>query len=219
MSISNRTLATLLVIAIIVTIIGTWYSVDRIGKFATLTGYQVTEGNVTLNITQRVEINVTQPDCAFGSGYVTSPAAYAIVRSGGAGDCSFIADSDNWTNTTEYAPDCMEVRNDGNRNVVVNVSSGKTVANMIGGTNPNVTAWSSEKEFGACYTGSIQSYPGAEMDTSNQTMCSCLWPDENFDEIYVGCELTIPDNAYGAKSDTWTFYAAAAATPGDCNPA
>ncbi|MGB9707912.1 MAG: hypothetical protein ACPLXC_01100 [Candidatus Pacearchaeota archaeon] len=49
-------------------------------------------------------------------------------------------------------------------------------------------------------------------------MCSCLWPEKNNYEIYIGCELTIPDNAYGSKSDVWTFYASAAVTPGDCNP-
>ncbi len=221
MGISNKFLMFLLAIVILVTVVGTLYSINTLNKYALITGYQ-TEGNVTLNITERVEINVTQAACNFGSGYVTPPAAFAVLSPNTVGYNSYCNSEDdrldNWTNTTAYDPACLEIRNDGNREVVVNVSSGKDVANMIGGTNPNVTAWSIEKEVGACYTGTKQAYPGVEMDTNNYTMCSCLHPEENFDEIYIGCELTIPDNTFGYKNDTWTFYATAANNETDCVP-
>ena len=218
MDISNKFLLILLVITIVITLIGTWYAVDRLNKLTWISASDVF-GYVNISISNLTTINVTASNCNFGSGYVTPPESFAVVRSGGSGSCQFIADSENWTNTSAYDPHCMEVRNDGNINLVVNVSSGKTVANMIGGTSPNITAWSQNKEIGACYSGTLNTYPGEEMDTGNKTMCTCLWPDENFDEIYVGCELTIPDNAYGTKGDVWTFWASPSGVgAGGCSP-
>lgn len=218
MEISNKFLAFLLVITIVITIIGVWLSVDTVNKFALLTGYQVTEGNVTVNITERAEINVTQPDCAFGSGYVTAPASYAILSSGA--DCYSDPDvQDNWTNSTAYDPDCMEVRNDGNQNVSIKVASGKDAASMIGGTSSEYKVWSVEKESTTCFIGLLGSgpigYPGTEMDTTNITLCSCVNPNNASDEIYAGCYLRIPDDTIGYKDDTWTFVGTASGGP-DC---
>ncbi|MGB9708333.1 MAG: hypothetical protein ACPLXC_03370 [Candidatus Pacearchaeota archaeon] len=224
MSISNKTLVFLLVIAIVVTIFGTWYSIDSINKFASITGFQ-TSGNVTVNITERVEINVTQPNCAFGSGYVTPPAAYAILHPGNespycaTGENPFADTKTNWANTTAYNPGCIVVRNDGNRWAKVNVSSGKNPNTFIGGTNPNVTVWSENKETDSCATGAevnLVPFPGVEMDTSNRTVCSCLYPDDSKDELYIGCRLKVPDDTTGYKSDTWTFTATLSQNVPDC---
>ncbi len=214
MVVSNKTLVFLLVIAILVSVIGTFYNISSVNKFALITGYQ-TEGNVNVNITERTEINITQPNCAFGSGYVTAPAAYAILHP----NCTSVDVKDNWTNTTDYAPDCMEVRNDGNIRLWINVSSGKNAADFIGGTSPNVTMWSENKESLSCASGgavNLVAFPGVEMDTSNRSVCSCLYPGDSRDELYVGCRLKVPDNAYGYKSDTWSFYATAAQNVPDC---
>ncbi|MGB9708311.1 MAG: hypothetical protein ACPLXC_03255 [Candidatus Pacearchaeota archaeon] len=226
MDISNKFLVVLLVIAIVISIFGAWYSIDSINKFVSITGFQ-TSGNVTVNITERVEINVTQPDCAFGSGYVTAPAPFAELYPGTVGmgiPGPYCDDGDdtraNWTNTTTYNPNCMEVRNDGNRNLRVSVSSGKDASEFIGGTSPEYKVWSENKEASSC--SSVGSVPlinfSAKVDQnkSNITICSCVLPDNDDDEIYVGCYLKVPDNAYGYKSDTWTF-TATTSSDSDCN--
>ncbi|MGB9708314.1 MAG: hypothetical protein ACPLXC_03270 [Candidatus Pacearchaeota archaeon] len=206
MDISNKFLVVLLVIAIVISIFGAWYSIDSINKFVSITGFQ-TSGNVTVNITERAEINVTQPDCAFGSGYVTPPYAWAELYPGNSsGLCAGTDVKGNWTNTTTYNPNCMEVRNDGNRNLRINVSSGKDASGFIGGTNPEYKVWSADKETGSCSSGLIPFASRVSMDTTNITICDNMAPTNTSDEIYVGCYLKVPDNAYGYKSDTWSFY-------------
>ena len=214
MDISNKFLVVLLVIVIAVTFVGVWVSVDRISRLGALTGYG-TEGTVNVTIDTWTETNVTQPTCNFGSGYVTAPNQHATLSSQTSCDDGISGDvKDNWTNTSTYDPDCMEVRNDGNTNVQVNVSSGKDAATMIGGTNPEYKVWSQSKEIGfiteACLTGGAIDYPGTEMDTTNVTVCAELQAKEEEDEMYVGCYLIIPDNAVaGARGDGWTFWATA----------
>lgn len=209
MDLSNKFLAWLLVIAILITLIGTIYSVNRINRLSSITGYGI-QGYVNVSITQWVMLNITQPDCNFGSGYVTPPYAYAILHPGASGGgCGEPDTKNNWTNTTAYNPDCMVVRNDGNVKIKVDVSSGKNATIFIGGTDPEYKVWSLNKEDGACESGAV-SFPGIEMNASNKTICSSLKPGDANDELYVGCYLKIPDNAApAAKADTWTFTATA----------
>ena len=222
MDVSNKFLVVLLVIAILITLIGTLYSVDKLSRLGFISGTDVF-GYVNITVSNQTAINVTATNCNFGTGYVTSPYSFASLYPGnGTAISGCLSDDDgkgNWTNTTAYDPDCMEIRNDGNVKIWINVSSSKDAAGMIGGNNPNVTAWSENKETDSCATGAIVNkvnFPGIEMDTSNRTMCSCLWPDMSKDEMYIGCRLTVPDNAYGTKGDVWTFWAAPSGTVPDC---
>ena len=218
--ISNKFLVFLLVIAILVSIIGTWYSIDRVNRLTSITGNPV--GYVNVTIQSKTEINVTQPYCGFGTGYVTEGYDFAVLHPGSASPyCTDVTDTKgNWSNQSIYDPDCMEIVNLGNRNAFVNVSSEKTPSNFIGGTNPNVTAWSEDKESGACSTGgsvTLVNFPGVEMDTSNRTMCSCLYSDLTKNELYVGCYLKIPKDASATqKIDTWTFTATTSQGVPDC---
>ena len=210
MDVSNKFLAILLLITIVITLIGAWYSIDRLNKLTWISGRDVF-GFVNVTISNQTTINVTATNCAFGTGYVTPPYSFAVLSPGSAGDCSSDNDvMDNWTNTTEYNPDCMEVRNDGNIDLKINVSSGKDANGFITGTNPEYKVWSQDKELdmslGSCVNGEVN-YPGIEMNTSNITICSSLKPQNDTDEMYVGCYLKIPDNAFGVRGDVWTFWA------------
>ncbi|MCL6500808.1 MAG: hypothetical protein K6T16_02115, partial [Candidatus Pacearchaeota archaeon] len=101
MDVSNKFLAFLLVIAILVTVIGTWYSLSKVGQLTGITGLQT--GYVNVTITGKTQINVTQPYCGFGSGHVTPGYAFAVLHPGngtvGSG-CHGSGDTKgNWTNT------------------------------------------------------------------------------------------------------------------------
>jgi len=211
MDISNKFLAFLLVIAIIVMIVGAWYSINKINSLALITGYG-TEGYVNLSITNYTSINVTATNCNFGSGYVTAGQNFATLNPGdGVGDCSDPgAYSVDWTNTSEYNPDCIEVKNDGNRMVEVNVSSSKTAATFFGGgTSPAYKMWSMDKEASSCKFGlGLVAYNGTVMDTTEKIACSCLQNEDDNDELYTGCYLEVPNDApTGDKGDVWTFTA------------
>jgi len=220
MNVSNKFLAFLLVISIVVTLIGTWYSIDKVNKFATLTGFG-TEGYVNITITNFTSINVTATDCDFGSGYVNAGKLYAVLNPGDdTGNCSATAYSENWTNASTYNPQCMVVENDGNYGAIINVSSSKNADTFLGGASSlnDYRVWSDVKDEGggsSCYGGGVL-YNGLEMNTSDRTICDCLYNNDTADELYVGCYLQIPNGApTGLKTDTWTF-TAEARDPSSC---
>ncbi len=212
--ISNKFLMFLLVIVILVSIVGTWYSIDRVNKLASLTGYG-TAGYVNVTIGGRTEINVTQPYCGFGSGYVTEGFDFAVLHPGiGATPCDIKTTDtgDNWTNTTFYDVDCMEIINVGNTNVKVNVSSGKTAANFIGGSSPEYKVWSEGHDVhNGCQSGLIDFNKREDMDTTNKTICANLTATILATKMYAGCYLKISKDAPAeVKTDTWTFTIASA---------
>ncbi len=209
--ISNKFLVFLLVIAILVTVVGTWYSIDRVSRLASLTGYG-TAGYVNVTIGGKTEINVSQPYCGFGSGYVTPGFSFAVLSPDSL--CTDVgADVDaNWTNTTAgYDPDCMVIENVGNTYAKINVSAGKDAAGFIGGTSPEYKVWSVNKDGGACLSGLIAYGSAASMSTSNVTICANLSKVVGATDMYAGCYLKIPSDAVAAaKTDTWTFTATSA---------
>ena len=213
MDVSNKFLVILLVITIVITLIGTWYSIDKINKLTWISGRDVF-GFVNVTISNQTTINVTATNCNFGTGHVTAPNAYATLASSddltsASPQCTDVDIKANWTNTTTYDPDCMVVRNDGNIDLKINMSAGKDAAGMIGGNSPEYKVWSEDKEAASC-TGETGYGSRVDVSTANITLCTALKPDNATDEIYVGCYLKVPDNAYGTKGDIWTFWGLAA---------
>ncbi|MCX8193835.1 MAG: hypothetical protein N3G19_00510 [Candidatus Pacearchaeota archaeon] len=203
--ISNSFLALLLVVAIVVAIIGAWTSIDRVNRLATITGYQTKEGYVNVTITNQTIINVTATDCNFGSGYVTPGASYAILASDG----TVI----NWEGAGTSSS--LRIKNDGNVDVVVNVSSGKNNTEFFGGdfSYDAYKAWSFHDmlTYESGCRGNLVDYPGIDMDKTNKTMCTRLFVGNSSagsDTFQVGCYLEIgQDVTPGAKTDVWTFWA------------
>ena len=217
MDVSNKFLAVLLVVAIVITLIGTIYSVDRLSKLGFISGTDVF-GFVNVTISNQTTINVTATNCNFGTGYVTSPYSFAELASSddgdtGGGGCTDTDIKGNWTNTTAYDPECMAVRNDGNVWLKINMSATKDAAGMIGGTSPQYKVWSQDLEASSCYSGAKNYSSRVDVSTVNVTLCNYLNPSNASDELSVGCYLKVPDNAWGAKSDVWTFWASSMENP------
>lgn len=79
--VSNKTLVFLLVVAIAISVAGTWLSTTRvIVPIQKLTGLP-TVGNATVNIQQVVTINVSNGTIDFGTGSVNSSADFALLDS------------------------------------------------------------------------------------------------------------------------------------------
>ena len=209
--ISNKFLVFLLVIAILVSIIGTWYSIDRVNRLTSITGNPV--GYVNVTIQSKTEINVTQPYCGFGTGYVTEGYDFAVLHPGSLAIGYYCPPSNgdvmaNWTNQSVYNPDCIEVKNLGNSQPMLNVTSNKDAATMIGGTSPSVMVWSEDKDAGAC-SNNIDFDSKVEInDSANITICDSVGNTPSTDEVFVGCYLKIPkDASAGQKTAQWTFTA------------
>ncbi len=200
MEISHKILGVLLIVAIVVSVGGAFWNIDRIGKIALITG-KGSSGFVNLTVNTLTSINITATDCDFGSGYINVGSTSALLESNGT--------VTNWSGAgTVYS---LVVRNDGNKNITVNVSSGKTLSDFYGGNcsggGCTYQFWSADNESGSCVSGLV-AYPGANMDTTNITACSEMDNLDGTDELLVHCRLALYQSIpVGAKTDTWTFWA------------
>jgi len=201
--ISHTVLAIFLTVAILLSVIGTFWNInriDRINMLNKLTGYGTT-GYVNVTIENISSINVTATDCNFGSGYITTGNVSALLESNGT--------HTGWSGGgTTFS---LEVRNDGNTNLTLNVSSGKSLASFYGtdcsGESCTYQFWSEDKQAGTCTSGLVN-YPGTSMDTGNKTVCSLMRHQDTIDELYVHCRLNVTQGIpVGVKTDTWTFWA------------
>ena len=62
--ISNNTLVVLLVVAILVSVLGTWAS---LGKLTPITGYSAVAGTTTATVNETIDISVTSATVGFGN--------------------------------------------------------------------------------------------------------------------------------------------------------
>ena len=216
---SHKVLIGLLSVAIVVSLATTFFTSDSdisrevdtklrfniLDYFGRLTAYG-SSGFVNVTINNLTQINLTTTDCNFGTGYITVGQTNATLESNGT--------IYNWQGSGTSAS--IDVRNDGNWNVSLNVSSGKTLTNFYGtdcsvaGQGCAYNFWSANNESsngGACTSGLV-SNPGTAMNTSNKTVCSKLRYEDANDEVNVYCRLVIYQTVpTGAKTDTWTFWA------------
>ena len=202
MEVSHKVLVILLAFAIVASLAATVFSFNIFTNFGKLTAYG-SAGYVNVTISDLNSINVTATNCNFGSGYITVGQTNATLESNG---------------TVVYwsgagTSESIVIRNDGNKNMTINVSSAKNLATFYGvdcavaGSGCVYNFWSADNETGSCTSGLV-TWPGASMNTSNRTSCSNLRFEDTKDEIKIICRLgiyqTVPT---GAKTDTWTFWA------------
>jgi len=146
---SNRTLALLLVGAIVISLAGTFISLSKLSRISGLTGLAVdTDENatVTLNILSRTEVNWTVFEINWGSGYVDSGYSGCNLSTHGLnGSRTGIystegdgCDTDSFNSTARSGDTTsgLVLENVGNKNVTLNITSTKNAAEFIGGTDP-----------------------------------------------------------------------------------
>jgi len=205
--ISNKTLAILLIGAIVISLGGTLISLNRLARIRLpgITGFVTDTATVDVTITETTEVNWTTSTIDWGSGTVV----YSKRCELNSYDASF--DSANCTAAGfSVDTDGLVLENTGNKNVSLNISTGKNAADFIGGTSP-VYQWNAtELEGAATCTG------GLDGDSSWQTastihtvVCTNFQCDNDYDTIHFDVKVEIPDDAVGAKSDTITATAEA----------
>ncbi|MCK5026366.1 MAG: hypothetical protein KAS15_07240 [Nanoarchaeota archaeon] len=196
--ISNKTLAVIVVAAIVITL-GSTALIMRMGS-PVITG-MITEqvGTAQFNITSVVSIAITDSMIDFGAGSV------------GAGNASCVIDSDGAVGTGDWSPtsDAFIVENDGNVAINITVNASNVAADFIGGTGP-AYKWITDagEGDGSCTAESIDSY--AEATTSTQMFCGNLGFASAADSVGMDLQLTIPSDATpGQKTSTVQFTASA----------
>jgi hypothetical protein len=139
--ISNKTLSFLLVGAIVVSLFGTFVSLNRLNKISTgglgsITGLATNgTGTVDLTVTGQASFRLSQSGVNFGSITPNSSGFWITTETanewaGGAqNNCSLI---------TGLASDCsgIEIENDGNEVINISFNTSSNAASLIGGTAP-----------------------------------------------------------------------------------
>jgi len=202
-------LSVFLVATIVLSIITTFIVLNHIN--AMITGWPTytptSAGQINVSIAQNLTLFLQDYNVTFGTGYVIPGKAHAGLNTSNITEMTTaLLTSMNWTNTSNFAPKKLIIRNDGNVNASVTLTSNATAAQMIGGTNPDFKFNVTNKESYAC-VGTATDW--TSMTGASQAVCTILSVTDTKDEIYVNFLLQIPYDVAGVKEAFVTFSATA----------
>ncbi|MBT7903016.1 hypothetical protein HN587_04060 [Candidatus Woesearchaeota archaeon] len=221
--VSNKTLAILLVAAIVVSLGGVVLSMNKLGKVTVVTGFAsgtntTQDGEVTLNITAYSSFEFIDSAIAFGSATLngSDDSTYYECWSGNGTETNDALFPDLVCPT-----DAVQIHNDGSFDLSINFTSSlvstsficdqcndvapsfKYASNLAGGSYVN-----------ECADGDIPTY--AEITGSSQVVCTDL---DVAEDTSVSSYVKIPKGANkGGQTATWTFVAECSETPCDADP-
>ena len=201
--ISNRTLAILLVTAIVVSLGATVSTLNRLSTGATgRANYDM--GDVQLQVSSTVSILLLNDTIDFGSGYVNDSCA---VPSGTVNNATLTAaaaytDPYNCWLLAPETPTSLHIENDGNQNVTLKVygptnASFYSVSDVAyGGTNPHALLFQArDYEAGSCDVSTGGTFQNAWIDFKgqNRTICDDFLYSGT-DEIAFDIRVIIPED-------------------------
>lgn len=211
---SNKALAIILLITMVLSIGGTLISLSRLKQMETITGFAATEyAGVNVTVTETTSINFTVNNVNFGTGTVGSGCSFCVLNTSGVTDGCCVG-------FTTPTPTGLIVQNIGNVNVSLNFSFDMNAATYIGGTDPLFQINVTENETNSCFNNSASGGGGINITfnntfgnvlAANMPICGNLRPELANDELRVNIRLKIPENSLtGARNATLTATAAKA---------
>lgn len=159
--VSNRTILSLLVVALVITVLSTGITIFKSsGNNFSLTGAVTDTGVTSVTVTATTALINQVPQVNFGSGYVNETATSCGLVSNGTSE--EVSNCVSFTNITQG----FVLENTGNTNVSLNWScSGNcTASDLIGGTNPS---------FLIRFQTASTAYDQSNQDSANDTVASC----------------------------------------------
>lgn len=216
--ISNKSLAIMVVAAILITI-GSTALILRSGGPVAITGLfgSTQTGTAQFNVTGVVSITIRNSLVDFGAGAVmSSETACTISTDEATHTCG------TWANYSD-SDAAFSIENDGNVNANITVTAAANAATWIGGSSPSFKGKtetqcaeagcddSIEDQVGC--TGGVGSFSSmAEITTSAQVICDLLKFEDATDGLELEVQATVPeDSPVGQKSTTLTFTASQSA--------
>ncbi len=208
---SNKTLAILLGISIVI-------SLGGLMIFMTQGGEQVTGAAISpvalarINITARASINWTVNTVDWGTGFVNETATYCQLDTEGENDP---ANCSGFTTVNEG----LRLENDGNRRVAVNLSSNVSAAEFLGGTGPLFQWKLANNETDACgdpgpgstctQNASLPNYQSyTDVSTVSVEICPCFFFGNDNDTINTELLVRVPTDSFtGVREATLTAVA------------
>lgn len=196
---SNKALAVLLVAAIVVSVFGTFVSLERISSMGFPTGMASsndTSGVTDFTITSNFSITFVQNAIHFGSGAVLG------------GDCTMGTNNSPPTddshcsgfNSTVHTAN-LTIENDGNIAANVSLNFSADASSFIGGTSPSFQYdVRNASSRGGCdliqnTSSGFKEVGATETSTSGARVCRTLHFEDTEDRIQVGVWLRIPEDA------------------------
>jgi len=203
--VSNKMLVGLLVIAVAVSLVGTFVSLQKVGRIGVLTGAaETTQGTLSFSVLSLAVVNVSTTSVDFGNVQVPGGNPNCVIDSvtGGVGTCDA---SSNGT----AANGGFVFENIGNTLINVSVQSGKSAAGLLGSSSYGADyEWEcrTKSGVGTAIVSSFQTVTESGATLCYANMNESSTPGE--DEGYLDIQLTVPSDApSGSKSDTITFSA------------
>jgi hypothetical protein len=218
--VSNRMIAVLLVLALAITVVGTFFSVSRLGalggRYAGVSGMATDTGTTSINIQGTSAITVTDNSVNFSSGYFNTSCTdrdHVNLTSDG------LPFYGCWLNTSGMIPypfnDNHTVVNTGTSYISVNVTFQYANAEMFFcGSSCSLTDSSfvavkaSANETGACTVGLNTTYENIATYNSNRNhlLCGRLDAAASSNDMLVSFKLGVPKDAtHGSHSATITY--------------
>ncbi|MFW5865995.1 MAG: hypothetical protein ACOCU6_02790 [Nanoarchaeota archaeon] len=207
MAITNKTLSVLLIAAIVVSIGGTFFSLTMLqAPTGAPTGYAT--GTVDLDVPDQLSITLDDSVIEMGSCTPSKTSGEVIFVDSSQG--SSAANNGNCSGGT--FPDNMTIRNNGNVDALITVSSNSGGDDLFGNTEQNGFGIKAESNDGGCVSGLLNSYENfTHTGGSTETVCTNLQSHntDNSMELYAGAWIT-PTATSGENSVDWTITASAA---------
>ena len=216
MDLSNKAIALILVAAIVASFGGTLLSLNTLAGLAAVRGVtglatDTESGTTTIVITGNVSIAFNVSTVNFGVGYVNSTTGAVdncTLTTKGVKDPAL-----NCVNFTAVSAP-MEIKNDGNTNVSLQLSSDKNATNFLGGTTPKfvwrVEAGNANADNCPTTYQNISIYNNWTnvIGGTSVYVCGTASVDPfgwNSGHVHLHLNLSIPDDVpQGAKSATIT---------------
>jgi hypothetical protein len=198
--ISTKTLAILLVVAIAISLGGTFFSLNRL---STLMNAKSSTGYIT-NPTGSAQVNITATGSLIFSKQVLDFGIGGVNTTGGNNFCTLT--SGNEGGTKEGNDKCLdfnaantfeslELENDGSKNLTITLDSDKDKATFLGGSSPEFQFYATNNETDACPSP----VPGAWTEVNLTTMDLCggtgLGFEDGADSLDIHLKLKIPYNS------------------------
>ena len=193
--VSNRTLIYLLMVAIVISLVGTLVSLSKLGELGVtgFAGASNSTGQVNLTVGDTCSIIMSGDDVNFGTGGINHSSGCQLNTSNGYKNIDGCGDGILASN---YG---LNFTNTGNQNISLNITVNVTAAILFGGTSPSFKINANNTESGACNDGNFALGNWVEVTQDNSISVSnssnTLAADDTKDDIEIDVYLSIPQDA------------------------
>lgn len=222
--ISNKTLATLLVVAIVISLAGTFFAMRGVSQITNIvTGHQSLgeTGEAKVNITETTEITLTQTLVDFGVGYknasYSSGAATTECNLSTNDTDSDVNNTNCWIADSPYDPDPFVLENTGNNYVNITINSSTADNFLTGSATGGVKRYqwagsdADEGYFNSPENGCVGTLNATWNEFigggTKEMLCTNMSPFPGEDEFHIDVNISIPTGILGAKTTNVLFTA------------